>query len=307
MFDLNGNNETIAGLNSVAGAGTGNVTNTGVAKTLTLGGNGTYTYSGTISPATANLIAVTKSGNGTQTLSGTNTYTGITTVSAGTLLINGDQHTATGAVTVASGATLGGTGTLGGATTINGILSPGSGGIGTLNIAANVTWAGAASAGSTTDWVFDLGASSAADQLAITGNFNNHTRHGFPFQLWREHASRNIHVGHLDGNHGIQPWRFLLHEPRRGRHRIIQLQRQQPPVHRRRPRARDLGALGFQPDNRDGPPPPQELPLIFFGEILMSSRHGGGKGGMRIKQIKATDGSVPSLPSGGWAVSRKRP
>jgi len=47
-------------------------------------------------------------------------------VSAGTLLVNGNQSGATGAVTVASGATLGGSGTIGGAVTVNGILSPGN-------------------------------------------------------------------------------------------------------------------------------------------------------------------------------------
>ncbi len=70
--------------------------------------------------------ALTKVGTGTLTLSGTNSYTGTTTVSAGALIINGNQSAATGAMSVASGATLGGSGTIGGATTINGIHSPGN-------------------------------------------------------------------------------------------------------------------------------------------------------------------------------------
>jgi autotransporter-associated beta strand protein len=68
-----------------------------------------------------------KAGNGTLVLGGVNEYTGATTVSAGTLLINGS--TASGsAVTVANGATLGGTGTINGAITVDsgGILSPGN-------------------------------------------------------------------------------------------------------------------------------------------------------------------------------------
>ena len=61
---------------------------------------------------------VTKNGAGMMELTGTNTYTGTTTVGAGTLAINGNNSAATGAVTVSSGATLAGSGTLGGATTI---------------------------------------------------------------------------------------------------------------------------------------------------------------------------------------------
>ena len=58
-----------------------------------------------------------KQGAGTLTLSGANTYSGTTTVSVGTLSVNGS--TAGGAVSVSSGATLAGSGTVGGATTIN--------------------------------------------------------------------------------------------------------------------------------------------------------------------------------------------
>ena len=55
---------------------------------------------------------ITKTGAGTLTLSNTNTYTGATTVNAGTLLVNGSQSGS--AVTVNSGAILGGTnGTVG--------------------------------------------------------------------------------------------------------------------------------------------------------------------------------------------------
>ncbi len=54
-------------------------------------------------------------------------YDGVTTVSAGTLLVNG-SITGTGAVTVNSGATIGGSGTIAGATTIlaGGIHAPGN-------------------------------------------------------------------------------------------------------------------------------------------------------------------------------------
>ncbi|CAN5453685.1 hypothetical protein BH09VER1_BH09VER1_36290 [soil metagenome] len=88
-----------------------------------------------------------KDGNGTLSLTGNNTYIGETWVNAGTLLVNGDQSAATGAVKVAVGATLGGTGIIGGATTISGNHSPGnSPGIQTFasdltyTSGASVTW-----------------------------------------------------------------------------------------------------------------------------------------------------------------------
>ncbi len=65
--------------------------------------------------------SLTKVGGGALTLSGSNAYTGATLVGGGSLFVEGDQAAATGAVTVAAGATLGGKGTVGGATTIAGI------------------------------------------------------------------------------------------------------------------------------------------------------------------------------------------
>ncbi|MFM7245430.1 MAG: autotransporter-associated beta strand repeat-containing protein [Planctomycetaceae bacterium] len=60
------------------------------------------------------LVAVTKSGSGTWVLGGVNEYSGATTVQAGTLLINGNNTSAAGAVSVAANAILGGSGTVGG-------------------------------------------------------------------------------------------------------------------------------------------------------------------------------------------------
>ncbi len=71
--------------------------------------------------------SLTKLGAGTLTFSGANDYSGTTSLSAGTLKINGDQSAANGDVTVAAGATLAGSGTIGGATSFAG--DPAGGGI----------------------------------------------------------------------------------------------------------------------------------------------------------------------------------
>ena len=84
------------------------------------------TYSGIISGAFG--LSIKGASTGALTLTGANSYTGPTTVIAGKLLVNGNQLGAAGAVTVQTGATLGGSGTLGGVVTVNsgGILSPGN-------------------------------------------------------------------------------------------------------------------------------------------------------------------------------------
>lgn len=81
--------------------------------------------SGIISGANGSLL---KEGSGTLTLSGDNTYTGTTHVKQGVLLVNGDQHAATGDVTVDPGTTLGGNGIIGGDVTIadNGHIAAGA-------------------------------------------------------------------------------------------------------------------------------------------------------------------------------------
>ncbi len=80
-LNLNGNSNAIGSL-----AGGGTVTNNGVATaTLSAGGdNATTTFSGTLQNGTGTL-GLSKTGTGTLILTGTNSYTGTTTVSAGTL------------------------------------------------------------------------------------------------------------------------------------------------------------------------------------------------------------------------------
>jgi autotransporter-associated beta strand protein len=95
--------------------GTGNITGSS-GGSFTIGGAGNTTVNSVIDLGTG---GVTKTGGGTATLVGTNLYSGATTVSSGTLLINGNQSAATGTVSVGSGATLGGIGTIGGAITVS--------------------------------------------------------------------------------------------------------------------------------------------------------------------------------------------
>jgi autotransporter-associated beta strand protein len=144
--------------------------------TLTLDGSAAGNLvSGTIRdaadyPANANArpLNLTKSNSSTWTLSSNNTYTGATTIAAGTLLINGNQSAATGAVAV-NGGTLGGTGTVGGTVTVAsaGSVAPGTS-AGTLAIGGGLDISAPVNGGAG-KLKFELGPITASDQLAVTG------------------------------------------------------------------------------------------------------------------------------------------
>lgn len=105
--------------------------------TLTAGADdSSMTFSGLLSGADGNL---SKTGSGSLTLNSASTYGGQTLIGAGSLLVNNSTGSATGssAVSIASGASLGGVGTLAGTVTIadGGQLNPGNS-PGTLTVGA---------------------------------------------------------------------------------------------------------------------------------------------------------------------------
>lgn len=142
-------------LGSLAGASTAIVENVNAtAATLTVGGNNTSTiYAGTLRDGTgAGNFSLVKTGSGVQALSGTNTYTGTTSVNAGTLQVGVNEQgsiAASSAVTVnGATATLAGTGLVSGSVTVtSGFIRPGDSGgtsagtlrIGTLNLTSGGT------------------------------------------------------------------------------------------------------------------------------------------------------------------------
>ena len=108
--------------NGGAAIATGNVLQSGSTVTLN-SALGSFTLGSQVTGSNS----VVKTGGNSATLTGTNSYSGGTTVSNGTLLVNG-AITGSGTVSVASGATLGGTGSIAGAVTVNagGTLAPGA-------------------------------------------------------------------------------------------------------------------------------------------------------------------------------------
>jgi autotransporter-associated beta strand protein len=132
--------------------------------TITVGGNnGSGVFSGVIENG-AGTMSFAKNGTGIQILLGTNTYTGTTTVNAGTLLVNSPGSLSNGTVTVANTAILGGNGTVNGPVTLSagGILAPGGVSvIGTLTLGSSLTLNG-------NSLFFDL-SSTAQDKVAVGG------------------------------------------------------------------------------------------------------------------------------------------
>ena len=125
----------VAGTNPLTLNGPVNLQAATVAQTFNIMNTATTTIGGVIQNGTGGII---KNGPGVLNLTGNNTYTGTTTVNAGTLLVNNSTGNAAAAVTVNSGAILGGSGSIGGPLTVTagGIVSPGNS-PGTLTVNGN--------------------------------------------------------------------------------------------------------------------------------------------------------------------------
>ena len=137
---LNATAQTINGLSSTSSNAV--VTNIpgNNSVTLTVGNaNAGGTFAGSINnPNGTGLLNLVKTGSGIQNLIGANSYRGTTTVSSGTLLIDG-THNGAGNYSIGSTGTLGGTGTINLAgtnsvTVSTGSLAPGDSAPGVLNI-----------------------------------------------------------------------------------------------------------------------------------------------------------------------------
>ncbi|SFQ70890.1 outer membrane autotransporter barrel domain-containing protein [Variovorax sp. OK605] len=169
------------GLSGLLGAGTtiGELSGAGTVqlggKTLATGTNAgsPSTFSGVIEGVGGSLV---KQGSGTLWLDGANTYTGLTNVSAGKLVVGSDATKSgarvEGAVSVSAGATLGGHGGIGGNVAIDSgaHLSPGNS-LGTLSIDGNLTLA----KGSVLDFEFGAAGSSSSvpglsDSVVVGGD-----------------------------------------------------------------------------------------------------------------------------------------
>ncbi len=146
----------------------GNLT-AGSGYTLALGGTnaGINTFAGTI--GNGGNLALLKDGSTTWRLTATSTYTGVTTVQAGELVVDGSIANST--VTVQSGATLSGSGTLGGLiVSSGGTIAPGNS-PGTQTVTGNAVW----NAGANYNWeIYDAtgGAGMGWDLLNITGTLD---------------------------------------------------------------------------------------------------------------------------------------
>lgn len=172
-LDLNGFNQTIAGLNSVAGTNTSSTNNNIVTSatpailtvdtsTTNFFGDGSNANSGVITGA----ISLVKNGPGRLTLEDSNNYTGTTTVNNGALIING-PNTGGSTYTVNAGGTLGGIGAIVAPVNINGgTLAPG-------NSPGMLTINGALSFTSSSTFAVELNGTTAGslgyDQLTIGG------------------------------------------------------------------------------------------------------------------------------------------
>lgn len=168
---------TLTGANTYAGGTTVNA-GTLVGTTTSLQGNIVnnaavsfdQAANGTYAGAMSGTGTLAKAGAGTLNLTGASTYSGATTVNAGTLAVNGSIASP---VTVNSGGTLGGSGAINNAVTLaaGSVFAPGNS-IGTITVNGSVTFA----AGST--YRVEVDAAGNADRINVTGTPGRATING---------------------------------------------------------------------------------------------------------------------------------
>ncbi len=156
LLDLNGMSETVAGISS---ASTASQVALGAA-TLTLGDSGSSSFAGAIS-GTGSLL---KQGSGTITLSGANTFTGNTTISAGTLVLGAGGSLASATINLASN-TIYNVSAVSGYAVASGKALARNSAAGVGNITGAVTF----NSGATVSLMAD-GTSGTVGTLAISGN-----------------------------------------------------------------------------------------------------------------------------------------
>jgi autotransporter-associated beta strand protein len=164
-LDLNGNQATISGL-----TGSGNVTLGNGVLTLAIPNTVNNTFNGAISGSGS----LTMTGGGTLTLTGNNFYTGGTTISNGTLFVQGNSS---GPINVAGG-TFGGNGTVSGNVSVNGTIAPGTNGVGILSTGTN-TW----NSGGTYLCEINGTNATASDEIVVTGPLTMQATAGSPFTI----------------------------------------------------------------------------------------------------------------------------
>jgi autotransporter-associated beta strand protein len=139
----------------------GDLTTNMASRSLVLQGAGNGAILGGIQDGLTVGLPITKQGTGTWTLTGTNTYSGKTTVKAGTLVVN--SPAVAGAVIVSPGATLAGSAGFGPSSSCSGILTPGgNGSVGTLSFGGLQLWSMAV-------LNFDLGVPGSSDSIRVDG------------------------------------------------------------------------------------------------------------------------------------------
>lgn len=153
VFDLAGFNQTVGQLTRTADSAGGSfITNSGAgASTLTVDQTANSSFSGLIQDGSG-VVNLVKSGTGALTLAGANTFSGTTTVNAGTLVVGHNNALGSTArnTTVVSGATLvlnNGITVTGEALSIAGTGSSSNGALQTA-VGASAEWAGTISAAS---------------------------------------------------------------------------------------------------------------------------------------------------------------